>query len=501
MSLAIVHSRASNGIQAPAVTVEAHISNGLPGFSIVGLPETVVKESRDRVRSALLNAHFDFPARRITVNLAPADLPKDGGRFDLPIALGILAASGQLPINQLYPYEFAGELALSGDLRPIHGTLPFALATRDAKRQLILPTENAQEASLPKQLCVLPAAHLLEVCGHLLGVKLLDRYPASALQFPATIHPDLAEVHGQLHAKRALEIAAAGQHNLLLIGPPGTGKTMLATRLPGLLPAMTEQEAIESAAVISIAGKVWQESEWLKRPFRAPHHTASSVALVGGGSPPTPGEISLAHHGILFLDELPEFNRNVLEALREPLESGCITISRASHQVQFPAKFQLIATMNPCPCGYLSSPEDRCRCSSEKVQRYVGRISGPLLDRLDMQVEVPALPKGFLTNRLENPAENSNTVRTRVIRAREVQQQRNHGKANALLTPPEIEKFCQVSAESHSLLEQAMERFGLSVRAYHRTLKVARTIADLADSSNIHPDHISESLSYRKRGR
>jgi magnesium chelatase family protein len=498
MSLAIVYSRASYGIQAPSVSVEVHISNGLPGISIVGLPETAVKESRDRVRSALLNTHFEFPRRRITINLAPADLPKDGGRFDLPIALGILAATGQIPANKLAEFEFAGELALSGELRPIQGILPFAIATRDAKRQLILPIDNAIEASLPGNLTIFPAKHLLEVCAHLLNAKLLPIYLNTGINTPTFEHTlDLTDVRGQTYAKRALEIAASGVHSLLLVGPPGTGKTMLASRLPSILPAMTEQEALEATAILSIAGKPFQLSSWRTRSFRAPHHTASSVALVGGGNPPKPGEISLAHQGVLFLDELPEFNRAVLEALREPLESGQITISRASYQSQFPAKFQLVAAMNPCPCGHFGNSNQRCQCTYEQIQRYQRRISGPLLDRMDLHVQVPPLKKGTLsTATLEKSTEDSNTVRARVIQSREIQQMRQN-KCNAALREKEIAEYCEISKPDHHLLDQAMERFGLSARAYHRILKVARTIADLASSETILTEHLTESLSYR----
>jgi len=496
-SFATVFSRASSGIHAPLVMIEAHTSPGLPSFSIVGLPEAAVKESRHRVRSALMNANFKFPSGRVVVNLAPADLPKEGGRFDLPIALGILAATGQLPHQRLADFEFVGELALSGELRPIHGVLPIAIATRDSRRTLILPMDNAEEASLPGDLTILPAHHLLEVYAHLLREKSLSEYMAQPLPPAISTHiVDLADVRGQPQAKRALEISASGEHSLLLMGPPGTGKTMLASRLPTILPSMTEDEALASAAVLSISGKPFLRSTWRVRPFRAPHHTASSVALVGGGSPPKPGEISLAHHGVLFLDELPEFNRTVLEALREPLESGHVTISRASYQSQFPAKFQFVAAMNPCPCGYLTSGDNRCQCTHEQVQRYQGRISGPLLDRMDIHLQVPALARGTLSSRPDSNVETSEIVRARVVASREMQQARQ-GKPNAALMGKDVEKFCEISHNDQVLLDQAMEKFGLSARAYHRILKVARTIADLAESEKILTAHLTESLSYR----
>ncbi|WP_314408067.1 YifB family Mg chelatase-like AAA ATPase [Pseudomonas kuykendallii] len=496
MSLAIVHSRAQVGVEAPPVTVEAHLANGLPSLALVGLPETAVKESKDRVRSAILNSGFDFPPRRITLNLAPADLPKDGGRFDLAIALGILAASGQLPVESLANCECLGELALSGAVRPVQGVLPAALAARAAGRALVVAKANAEEANLASGLVVFAADHLLELAAHFSAKTPLAPFQAQGLLRRLQPYPDLADVQGQIAAKRALLVAAAGSHNLLLSGPPGTGKTLLASRLPGLLPALDEREALEVAAIHSVASHTPLEA-WPQRPFRHPHHSASAPALVGGGSRPRPGEITLAHQGVLFLDELPEFDRKVLEVLREPLESGEIVIARANDKVRFPARFQLVAAMNPCPCGYLGDPSARCRCSSEQIQRYRGKLSGPLLDRIDLHVAVLREPMALDTAPRHGMGSHEAAA---IVAAARQRQLRRQGMANAFLDLQGLREHCLLSAEDRLWLETACERLGLSLRAAHRVLKVARTLADLEDASTLGRAHLAEALQYRASG-
>lgn len=500
MPLAVLRSRALAGMRALEVTVEVHVASGLPTFTIIGLADTEARESRDRVRAAIRNSGFEFPPGHITVNLASADLPKESARYDLPIALGILAASAQLPAAQLDDYEFAGKLSLSGELRPIRAALAMSVAVQSAgsqrQRAFVLPRDNISEAALVPGARILPADSLLQVFEHFNttdGSACLAAVPAAvvaAAQDPS----DFADVRGQAQARRAIVIAAAGGHSVLMVGPPGSGKSMLAARLPGILPPMALVEALESAALQSIAGG-FCATRWQRRPFRAPHHSASSVALVGGGTVPRPGEISLAHHGVLFLDELPEFERKVLEALREPMEAGQVTISRAARQTDFPCRFQLLAAMNPCPCGYLGHPQRACRCAPDAVARYQGRISGPLLDRIDLQLAVPAMSAGDM---LDAPTgECSATIAARVAIARERQWARQHS-TNAELSSAEVDLHCQPDPAAMALLRATIERLHWSARAYHRVLKVARTIADLEGSERIGSAHAAEAVQYRR---
>jgi len=503
MTLAVVHSRALDGLQAPEVQVEVHLANGLPSFTLVGLADTEVKEARERVRAALQSSGLAFPNnRRITVNLAPADLPKESGRFDLPIAIGILAAAGEIDAALLERHEFAGELSLAGELRPVRGALALGLAQRRSGtgRTLVLPERSAAEAARVPDLDIRAAKHLLDVVQALRpgddAVPLPRARPSEDTLLVQ--HPDLLDVRGQSAAKRVLEIAAAGAHSLLMIGPPGTGKSMLAQRLPGLLPPMSDDEALGSAALQSLAPRGFDPSHWRVRQVRSPHHTSSAIALVGGGSPPKPGEISLAHAGVLFLDELPEFPRSALEALREPLETGKVTISRAGRQAAYPARFQLVAAMNPCPCGFLgafAATGRDCRCTPDAVARYQGRLSGPLLDRIDLQVEVPAVKADELLGQPDG--ESSAAVAARVAEARERQRLRQ-GKANAELEAGELAQHAVLEAAADQLLRTAAQRLGWSGRSLHRALKVARTVADLAGSERIASQHVAEALQYRR---
>lgn len=497
MSLATLHSRALVGLQALPVSVEVHLAPGLPSFTLVGLADTEVKEARERVRAAITSAGLRFPHdRRITVNLAPADLPKEGARFDLPIALGLLAASAQIDPSALDAWEWAGELSLGGDLRPVRGALAHALAARSGERGLVLPGDSAAEAALVPGLAVRQARHLLDVVAALQPDGATDLQAATPWPAPDddTAALDLSDVRGQAGAKRALEIAAAGQHNLLLEGPPGTGKSMLAARLPGLLPPLAPAEALEAAAVRSLQAG-FDPRRWAQRPFRSPHHSASSVALVGGGSPPRPGEISMAHHGVLFLDELPEFPRPALEALREPLETGRVQIARAARSSEFPARFQLVAAMNPCPCGHLGNPLRACRCSPEAVARYRGRLSGPLLDRMDLAVTVPVLPPNELDG--APTGERSHVVAGRVARAR-ARAMARQGKPNAGLGPADLDAHAPLLPAARALLQQAATKLGWSGRAYHRVLRVARSIADLAEQERIDSAAVAEAIQWRR---
>jgi magnesium chelatase family protein len=497
LSLAIVYTRANQGVEAPLITVETHLSNGLPALSMVGLPETAVKESRERVRSAILNAGLEFPARRITINMAPADIPKSGGRYDLAIALSILAASGQLPADKLATTEILGELALAGEVRSVHGVLPAVIAARDAGRSLMVPAANADEASLVRGSACVAVATLREAFRHFSEQA---QTPLSLRSLPSrhtTAATEISAIKGQALAKHGLLIAAAGGHNMLMVGPPGTGKTLLANALPGLLPSLGEREALSVAAVRSVAGLKIDADDWARPPFRAPHHGASSVAIVGGGRLFNPGEVTLAHGGILFLDELTEFKRHVLESLREPLEAGMITISRADYRVSYPARFQLVAAANPCPCGYAGDDRGFCRCTPERIARYLEKISGPLLDRIDVHVEVPRLSSEELRRPVPPGEPDSAALRERVMACRRRQMQRQ-SCLNRELSAEVLDQFCPLQPAAESLIRQSMEKLNLSARACHRMIKLARTLADLDGDDVISVGHVAQAASFRQ---
>ena len=499
-SLAVLHTRTVVGVTAYEVTVEVHLANGLPAFSTVGLPETTVKESKDRVRGAILNSGFEFPVKRITVNLAPADLPKTGGRFDLPIAIGILVASGQLKVNGLDDYELVGELALDGHLRSVSGVLPTSLASSESGRTLIVPEGNSAEASLVEGAENLCADHLLKVCRHLAGKGEISTCEVDTEE-PNGFknYPDMSDVKGQPYAKRALEIAASGGHSLLLIGPPGTGKSMLASRLPGILSDLDVESALQVASIESVSKGQFDISQWRKRPFRSPHHSASAVALVGGGTHPKPGEITLAHKGVLFLDELTEFSRSALEQLREPIETGVVNIARANQSVQYPCQFMLIAACNPCKCGYFGDGSNRCNCSALSIENYRNKLSGPMLDRIDMHVHLPRVSIKDL-QKVDSAEESSAVVRGRVAQTRALQVHKR-GKLNSRFSSSDIDHYCKVDEPEMSFLEMACDKLNMSARAYHRVLRISRTIADMQGRENITKADIAEALRLRSLDR